>query len=263
MPNPELSIVVPALNEADSVGPLIEQVEQAVRQQGIDAQLIIVDDGSTDATPTHLVTLAAARPWLLVLRRASPRGQSAAMAAGIAAAGAPLIATLDADLQNDPADLVAMFQLVRDGEADLVQGDRSHDRQDSLVRKLGSLVGRLCRRAVLGDRVRDTGCSARVMRRELAAKLPLQYRGMHRFIPAYTRLLGGRIVEVPVRHRPRQAGASKYGLGLLSRGPAGLCDLFAVAWMIRRYRDTEARPRTADAGDEDQPRPATTDRTRA
>ncbi|NBC11614.1 MAG: glycosyltransferase [Planctomycetes bacterium] len=237
----ELAIVIPALDEQDNVGPLVEQVEQAVRAQGIDAQLVIVDDGSTDATPQRLAELARTRPWLTVLRREAARGQSAAMAAGIAAADAPCIATLDADLQNDPADLVPMLHRVRAGEADLVQGDRSRDRQDSAVRKFGSVVGRKARRWVLGDPVRDTGCSARVMRTDFAKRLPLQFKGMHRFIPAYTRMLGGRVVEMPVHHRPRTAGTSKYGLGLLSRGPAGLCDLLAVAWMIRRYRDPAAR----------------------
>jgi len=237
----DLTIVIPALDEQDNVGPLVEQVEAAVRGTGIEAQLIIVDDGSSDATPARLAELAATRPWLTVLRRQRPGGQSAAMAAGIAAADAPYLATLDADLQNDPADLVPMLERVRAGEADLVQGDRSADRQDNTIRRLGSVVGRKARRWVLGDPVRDTGCSARVMRTDLALRLPLQFKGMHRFIPACTRMLGGRVVEMPVRHRPRTAGASKYGLGLLSRGPAGLCDLFAVAWMARRYRDTAAQ----------------------
>ncbi len=237
----DLAIVIPALNEQDNLGPLIEQVEQAVRAQGINAQLIIVDDGSTDATPQRLAELARTRPWLTVLRRDAARGQSAAMAAGIAAADAPYLATLDADLQNDPADLLAMLGRVRAGEADLVQGDRSADRQDNAIRKAASVVGRTARRWVLGDAVRDTGCSARVMRTDFAKRLPLQFKGMHRFVPAYTKMLGGRIVEMPVHHRPRVAGTSKYGLGLLSRGPAGLFDLIAVAWMIRRYRDPAAQ----------------------
>ncbi len=246
---PELCIVIPALNEQDNVGPLVEQVESGIRAQGVDAQLIIVDDGSTDATPQRLAELSARHAWLLVLRREAARGQSAAMRAGIAAADAPYIATLDADLQNDPADLVAMLRRVRDGEADLVQGDRSRARQDALVRKIGSLIGRKARLWVLGDSVRDTGCSARVMRAAYAKALPLQFKGMHRFIPAFTRLIGGRITEMPVTHRPRVAGTSKYGLGLLSRGPAGLYDLIAVRWMVKRYRDCAVQQTPAPGTD--------------
>jgi len=165
---PELSIVIPALNEAENVGPLLGQVDAAVRGRGVEVELIIVDDGSTDATPKRLRELAARYPWLVVLRRDTARGQSAAMGAGIAAATAPCIGTLDADLQNDPADLLAMLRKVQADEADLVQGDRSADRQDSPVRKVGSVIGRLARRLVLGDRVRDTGCSARVMNARFA-----------------------------------------------------------------------------------------------
>lgn len=237
---PTLSIVIPALNEADNVGPLVEQVDTAVRSAGIDVELIVVDDGSTDATPKRLAELAREHDWLVVLRRDDARGQSAAMHAGIAAATGTYVATLDADLQNDPADLVAMLRKIEAEEADLVQGDRSADRQDSAIRKFGSLVGGKARLWVLGDPVRDTGCSARVMKARFAKALPLQFKGMHRFVPAYTRLSGGRVVEMPVTHRPRVAGESKYGLGLLSRGPAGLADLFAVRWMAKRYRVTDA-----------------------
>ena len=242
MATPQLSIVVPALDEQDNVGPLVEEVDRAVRGSGIDAELIVVDDGSTDATPERLRALSKSRPWLVVLRRDEARGQSAAMAAGVAAASAPLVAFLDADLQNDPADLPAMVRLLNDTGCDLVQGDRSRNRSDNAIRKFGSAVGRASRRLALGDRVRDTGCSARVMRIEYARRLPLEFKGMHRFIPAFTALLGGEIREMPVTHRPRHAGSTKYGLGLLSRGPAGLADLLAVRWMAKRLRDTEARP---------------------
>ena len=248
--SPELSIVIPALNEQDNVGPLVEQVEQTIRARGIDAELIVVDDGSTDATLPRLRALAASRPWLVVLHRDVPRGQSSAMAAGIAAATAPFVATLDADLQNDPAELPDMLAKLKREGVDLVQGDRSANRQDHAIRKFGSAVGRRSRKLVLGDRVRDTGCSARVMRAEYARRLPLQFKGMHRFIPAFVGLLGGRVVEVPVVHRPRAAGTTKYGLGLLSRGPSGLLDLLAVRWMRSRVRETAAARDAARTGDE-------------
>lgn len=241
-PRLAMSIVVPALNEQDNVGPLVQQVGQAMNDAGIDAELIVVDDGSTDQTLARLTALQADRPWLKVLHRPTPRGQSAAMHAGIQAATGRCIATLDADLQNDPADLPGMLAKIDAGEADMVQGDRSANRNDHAIRKIASLVGRKARLWILRDPIRDTGCSARVVRAEIAKQFPLQFKGMHRFMPAYARMLGARVVQVPVNHRSRNAGTTKYGMGLLSRGPAGLADLFAVRWMIKRYRDTSAKP---------------------
>ncbi len=233
---PVLSIVVPALNEEDNVGPLVDEVQQTLDPAGITFELIIVDDGSTDATLPRLRELAQSRPWLRVLHRAQPRGQSSAMAAGVRAACGKCVAFLDADLQNDPADLPRMLARYDAGDADLVQGDRSHNRRDTPIRRLSSWVGRTARRLILADTVRDTGCSSRVLRADFAKQLPLQFKGMHRFIPAYTRMLGGRIVEVPVNHRPRIAGVAKYGM--LNRAFVGLIDCFAMRWMNKRHRDT-------------------------
>ena len=244
-PAPTLSIVVPALNEQDNVAPLVEQVQAGVRDAGVDAELIVVDDGSDDATLDRLRELAEDRAWLTVLHRDRPQGQSAAMHAGIAAARGRYVATLDADLQNDPAELPAMLQLLEQRGVDMVQGDRSADRQDTVVRRWGSIVGRKTRLWLLGDPVRDTGCSARVLKTDYARRLPLQYKGMHRFIPCYVATLGGRVDETPVRHRPRAAGTTKYGMGLLSRGPAGLVDCFAVRWMRKRLRNVEVVNQTA------------------
>src|SRR5690606_1627045 len=159
---------------------------------GIEAEVIVVDDGSTDDTSRILLELASDRPWLRVLRRSAAQGQSAAMAAGIAAVRAPCVAMLDADLQNDPADLPEMLRILRRENAGIVQGDRSANRRDSWLRRRASAVGRGARRLILGDAVRDTGCSARVLRTELARQIPLQYRGMHRFIPAYCARLGAK-----------------------------------------------------------------------
>jgi len=235
---PTLSIVIPALNEQDNVKPLVEQVGKAMTDAEIKAELIIIDDGSTDQTLTNLKALQKQHAFLRVLHRPSPRGQSAAMHAGIQAARGRCIATLDADLQNDPADLPGMLEKIDNQHADMVQGDRSANRNDHAIRKIGSLIGRKARLWILNDPVRDTGCSARVVRAEIAKQFPLQFKGMHRFMPAYARMLGATIIEVPVSHHARQSGSTKYGMGLLSRGPAGLADLFAVRWMIKRYRDT-------------------------
>ena len=241
-PSPELSVVVPALNEQENVGPLVAQVKQAVIDAGIDAELIVVDDGSTDGTLAELVSLAGEHAWLRPLHRDCSTGQSAAMHAGIQAARGRFVAMLDADLQNDPADLPAMLEPVRAGEADMVQGDRSAHRSDTIVRRASSWVGRTTRRLLLGDTIRDTGCTARVVKASIAKQYPLQFKGMHRFLPAYARMLGARVIEMPVNHRPRVAGKAKYGI--LNRGPSGLVDCLAMRWMLRRHRDTTALPPT-------------------
>ncbi len=236
--SPQLSIVIPALDEQDNIDPLIEQVKQAVIDQGIDAELIVVDDGSTDETLARLNAAAAEFPWVRPLHRAQPQGQSAAMFAGIAAARGTYVAMLDADLQNDPADLPHMLKVITEQEVDLVQGDRSANRRDTFVRRCSSWVGRTARRLILSDVVRDTGCSSRMMKTELAQQLPLQFKGMHRFIPVYSKMLGAKLVEVPVNHRQRHAGVAKYGV--MNRALVGLVDCFAMRWMLKRYRNPAA-----------------------
>jgi len=243
---PDLSVITPAHNEQDNIGPLVEELERALTQTGLVFEVIVVDDGSTDATAERLTTLASDRPWLRVLRmtRTPPGqggGQSAAFWAGFRASRGRLIASLDADLQNDPADLPRLVDRIERTGADMVQGDRSRARRDNLIRRLGSRVGRWFRRALLGDRIRDTGCSLRVMRREVALAIPLEFKGMHRFIPATARMLGYTVVEVEVAHRPRIAGQTKYGLGISRRAIPGLIDCLAVRWMRSRRRPTDHR----------------------
>ncbi len=233
---PLLSIVVPALNEADNVEPLVNEVKAVVIDKGISAELIVVDDGSTDQTHAILTRLQQMHPWLRVLHRDKPQGQSAAMYAGIAAAKGQFIATLDADLQNDPADLPKMLDIIARDKVDMVQGDRSAARADTFKRKFTSWVGRTYRKVVLGDTIRDTGCTARVVRACYYQQVPLQYHGMHRFIPAYCKRLGAKVVEMPVHHRPRVAGVTKYGA--FKRGLTGFFDGLATRWMFRRLRDT-------------------------
>jgi glycosyltransferase involved in cell wall biosynthesis len=232
----ELSIVVPALNEEDNVGPLAEQIRQAVLGAGVAAELIVVDDGSTDATPQKLTELARQYDWVRPLRHERAMGQSAATLSGIAAARGMYLATLDADLQNDPADLPGLLARVRSGAADMAQGSRAR-RKDSIVRLFSSWVGRTARRLLLGDNIRDTGCATRVMRTDLARLMPLQYKGMHRFIPIYSRMLGATVIEVPVNHRPRVAGVTKYGM--MNRAFVGLIDCLAIRWMRKRLKHVQ------------------------
>lgn len=256
-----LSVVAPAHNEEGNVERLVEEVgraaeavTRAMAPAGVappSFEFVLVDDGSTDQTRARAAALTPDRPWLRVVAMTNTppgkgNGQSAAFHAGFRASRGELIAVLDADLQNDPGDLVAMYQLMRREGADMVQGDRSRNRRDNLVRRVGSRVGRAFRGWILGDSIRDTGCSLRLMRREVALRLPLEFRGAHRFIPATARHMGYRVVEMPVTHRPRVAGETKYGMGVLSRALPGLVDCFAVRWMRNRRRPVTAAEVGAD-----------------
>lgn len=258
----ELSLLAPAHNEQDNVERLVEEGGAALAAAvggGVEGargryEFVIVDDGSTDQTRTRIAALIPGRPWLrcVGMTQTPPgkgNGQSAAFYAGVRACRGRLIATLDADLQNDPADLKAMVDLMNRTGADLVQGDRSHARADNAVRKITSRIGRLFRNLILADAVRDTGCSLRVMKREVALQLPLQFKGMHRFIPITAVHLGYKVVEMPVHHRPRVAGETKYGFGIWQRALPGLIDCFAVRWMGKRRRPTASTEIGADSSD--------------
>ena len=238
-----LTVIAPAHNEAENLPILIEQVGDACGSAGVAFEFIIVDDASTDGTVNLVSAMIAERPWLRLLSLPAPKagggnGQSAAFRAGIEASNGALIATLDADLQNDPGDLVPMLERLESSQADFVQGDRSASRHagDAWIRQVGSGVGRAFRRMILGDPTRDTGCSLRIMKREIAIRLPLEFKGTHRFIPIAARQMGFAVMEMPVTHRPRHAGESKYGLGIVSRAIPGLIDCFAVRWMGSRRR---------------------------
>lgn len=242
--DPFLSIVAPAHNEAANVAPLVREIVAAMSELGDSYEIVVVDDGSGDGTLGVLRELMAEFPQLRVVRmRATPpgkgHGQSAAFHAGFRASRGRLIATLDADLQNDPADIAPLVERLLTSGADMVQGDRSASRRerDGLVRSVSSSVGRLFRRWLLGDTIVDTGCSLRVMKREVALRMLLEFRGMHRFIPITARQLGYRVIEMPVNHRPRIAGTAKYGIW--NRALPGLLDCLAVRWMHRRRRPVQ------------------------
>jgi dolichol-phosphate mannosyltransferase len=255
--DPELSVVAPAHNEEDNIAELVRQVGAAAAATGLSYEFVVIDDGSTDSTRARVQALMSERPWLrcIAMSRTPPgkgNGQSAAFHAGFRAARGRLIAVLDADLQNDPADLKAMLELMRRENADMVQGDRSHARRDNAVRRIGSIVGRKFRLWLLGDTIRDTGCSLRLMKREIALGLPLEFKGMHRFIPVTARHLGFKVVEMRVSHRPRTAGQTKYGFGITKRAIPGLIDLLAVRYMRNRRRPVESaevRPAGEDAAE--------------
>ena len=240
----EVSVVAAAHNEQDNLPTLVDEIVAALDPTDIDYEIVIVDDGSTDDTPNVLDTLLKSQPRLRAIRMldtppGSGNGQSAAFYAGFRAARGNLIVPIDGDLQNDPADIPAMIALLREKNADLIQGDRSAARKDKLVRRVTSRVGHLFRRWLLGDTILDTGCSLRVMKREIALALPLEFHGMHRFIPGMVRQKGYTVIEMPVHHRPRIAGKAKYGIR--NRAIPGLIDCFAVRWMRKRRRPTQFR----------------------
>ena len=230
---PLLSAVVPAYNEVESLPSLLAELRTALDATKRSWELVLVDDGSTDGTAALLLSEAANDPRLVIVRFEKNAGQSAALAAGLARARGDVVVTLDADLQNDPADIPTLLAAL--AGADVVSGVRAK-RNDSWVRRVSSRVANATRRAVIGDSVTDIGCSLKVYRREALVGLPM-FVGVHRFLPALCAFRGARVVEVPVHHRPRTRGVSKYGMG--NRLWRGIHDLVGVSWLkhrLLRYR---------------------------
>lgn len=229
---PGLAVVVPVRDEQDNIDPLLAEIHAALA--GEDFEVIYVDDGSRDATPARLAAACARYPRLRVITHRSATGQSAALWSGIAAARAPLIATLDGDGQNDPADIPKLLATVRDvspnGDRFLVAGIRVK-RRDRWSKRVQSRLANVVRARVLGDATPDTGCGLKLFPRALYLSLP-RFNHMHRFLPALARRERAALVLCPVNHRPRQAGRSKYGL--MNRLWVGLIDLLGVLWLQRR-----------------------------
>ena len=232
---PYLSVVVPFCDERENAAPLHAELASALADVAGGIELIYVDDGSRDGTGDVLAQLAARDARVRVLSFAENAGQTAALAAGFRAARGELIATLDGDGQNDPADLPRLIAAL--AQADVANGVRTH-RRDAWHRRLSSRVANGVRNWATGERVTDVGCSLRVMRASFVRRVTL-YRGMHRFLPTLLGMEGARVVELPVSHRPRRAGASKYGIG--NRLFVGLADLLAVRWMQKRRLARDAR----------------------
>lgn len=226
---PTLSVIVPIKDEEDNIAAVHEAVRKALDPDGIDFELIYVDDGSTDRSLDLIKGLAGKDERVVWLSLDRNHGQTAAWDAGFRAARGRLLATMDGDLQNDPADYPAMVGLIGD-DCDVVCGIRQK-RMDSVVRKISSRVGNGVRNWLTGESVQDVGCSLRVFKRECVADLKL-FEGMHRFFPTLLKMEGFRIREIPVRHHPRERGKTKYGIR--NRALRGLWDCFAVMWMRSR-----------------------------
>jgi len=224
----ELSVVVPMYNEKDNIARLHMAITHALAHRVEAYEIILVDDGSTDGSAEQLDQLALADPNVRIVHFLRNCGQSAAIASGLKAAKGRLIALMDGDLQTYPEDIFDLMPYMTD--YDFANGTRVR-RQDNLVRKVSSKVGNGIRNWITGDRIKDTGCPMKLFKREVAGSFTL-YTGFHRFLPTLARMNGFRVIEVPVRHRERVAGTSKYGV--FNRAFVGLMDAIVIGWMRRR-----------------------------
>ena len=240
----DLSVVIPAHNEAENVGPLVREIVAALagsaaRGAGVgagaaDYEIVLVDDGSTDATFERAEALVREVPRLVIARHERSRGQSFAIVTGVRSARGAWIATLDGDGQNDPADipkLLAVRAKERAAGGPLLVAGYRKKRRDTWTKRVSSRVANAVRGRMLKDRTPDTGCGLKLFEREAFLSLP-HFDHMHRFLPALFLRAGGRVVSVEVAHRPRERGASHYGMW--DRLWVGIVDLLGVWWLIRR-----------------------------
>ena len=225
-----LSVVAPAYNEADNLEPLVREILEAVAPLGKAYEIVLVDDGSTDGSPEVLRALMREVPALRVLALERNSGQTAALDAGLRAAHGTFVATLDADRQNDPAEIPRLLAMLEADECDMATGWRAR-RNDPWLRRVSTKIANGVRNRLTREKIHDSACGLKVLRRECITRLKL-FNGMHRFLPTLVKLEGWRVVEVPVNHRPRAAGTAKYGVW--NRVFRALRDCLAVRWMQRR-----------------------------
>jgi dolichol-phosphate mannosyltransferase len=227
---PAVSVVVPVFNEEENMSILQSELTTALA--GRDYEIVFVDDGSSDRTVEKIEN----SPRVRILRFEKNRGQSAAIYAGVHAAGGATIVLIDGDLQNDPADIPKLLDEIERG-ADLVCGYRAH-RKDTIVKRVTSRIANFVRSRFTRDHVRDTGCTLKAMQRECVVAL-VPFKGMHRFIPALIKGAGFSLVEIPVNHRARRFGLSKYGFG--NRALRATIDMFGVRWLLSRQLNYKLR----------------------
>jgi dolichol-phosphate mannosyltransferase len=229
---PYLSLVIPAYNEQDCVVELLRRVDEALQPMGRPFEVLIVDDGSKDETPRLLEEGRARYPWLRVLRMVQNKGQSAAFEAGFGAARGQIIATIDADLQNDPEELPRLVKLLEEQQTvDMISGWRK-DRQDTRFRRWQSRNANRIRNWISQDNINDSASSLKVYRAHAVKGMKL-FNGAHRFFPALVKMRGYTVLETPVKHSHRFAGTAKYGFG--NRALRAFIDLLGIRWMKSRY----------------------------
>ena len=227
---PDLSVVFPVFNEEENIPILLDEIAAAMRGQPWSYEMVAVDDGSRDRSLEILRRSRGKYPNLRVLTFEKNSGQTAALDAAWRAARGKYVVSLDADLQNDPADIPPMMRKLEESGADMVIGVRVN-RQDTWTRRMQSRIGNGVRNWITGDQITDTGCSLKLVKRGAVDRLSL-YTGMHRFLPTLVRMRGYKVVEMPVNHRARKFGVSKYGA--MNRAMRGLVDCLAVRWMSKR-----------------------------
>lgn len=229
----QLSIVVPVYNEEENIKLLAEEVMGVLSKTDIIYELLFADDGSKDNTLNEIKEVIKTHgDKVRFVSFDKNKGQTAAFIAGFRNAKGRYIATLDGDMQNDPNDLPALFAEIEKGEFDMVNGIRAK-RQDNFIRKISSKIGNGFRNWLTSESVSDVGCSIRIFKAECVKEIPV-LNGLHRFFPTLVRMQGFSITEIPVNHRERELGTSKYGV--LNRAFVGLRDTFAVRWMQNRVR---------------------------
>lgn len=238
----KLSVVLPFANERDNLAPLLDELERELRVLGLSFEVICVDDGSNDGGWELLRSLQSTRPWLRAFQHRVNCGQSAGYCTGFKLAAGELVLTMDADRQHDPADIKLLLRELR-GDVAAVCGIRQR-RQDNWVRRASSRIANGFAARLIGAQVSDAGCTFRLVRRMALAELPA-FNGLHRFLPILLRFQGFQVVEVPISHRNRTAGKSKYGIG--NRLWRGILDCLAIRWYRRRCFPAErlATVRTA------------------
>jgi glycosyltransferase involved in cell wall biosynthesis len=225
----DLSIVAPVYNEIENLDSLVREIRDALDPAGIAFEILLVDDGSTDGSSEKIAELARATGGTVRgLHFRENRGQTAAFDAGFKAARGRWVVTIDADLQNDPGDILTLLEPL--DEFDAAVGYRQ-TREDNWLRRISSRIANAIRNRLSGDDIIDTGCSLKAFRRESLGDLKL-YTGLHRFLPTLLRMDGYTVTQLPVSHRPRKAGESKYGVG--NRALRAFVDLLAVRWMKKR-----------------------------
>src|SRR3954447_13915203 len=228
---PYLSLVIPCYNEQENVPTLLQRVELALAQVGKPFEVILVDDGSTDSTPQLLSDAMKRLPWLRVIRMAKNGGQTAAFEAGFAAARGAIIATIDADLQNDPEEIPRLLPLLDEKKVDMITGWRK-ERQDTPFRRWQSRQANRIRNWITQETVHDSASSLKIYRAPAVKGLKL-FRGAHRYFPTLVKMRGYSVYETPVKHSPRHAGTAKYGFG--NRAFVGIYDIIGVRWMKKRF----------------------------
>jgi dolichol-phosphate mannosyltransferase len=240
---PDLSVVLPVYNEAESLGPLWQELVDVLPGLADSVEVIFVDDGSTDGSADILQRFAKEDRRIRLIRFEANAGLSASFYAGLQAARGRVVATMDSDLQSDPRDIGMLMTYL--GQADAVVGWR-HVRHDSWLKRVSSRTANAIRKAVTGDSVQDSACSLRVMRLACISAVP-PYTGMHRFMPTLLKTAGFRVIQVRVNHRPRKFGRSKFGVS--DRAFSAFADLLVVRWMMvrrLRYRIAEQIDPTAE-----------------